>query len=78
MFALLSTLVTFSARAGSDPIGALPNYKGPELCFKQYSGYLPVEGGAKNLFHWSVFPHSTAPSLQEHVFSIVGKVFPSE
>ena len=56
MALLLSTLVAVASltvvSAGSDPIVSLPNYKGPDLCFKQYSGYLPVDGGTKNLFHW--------------------------
>lgn len=49
---LISAISIVTALAGSDPIVSLPNYKGPELCFKQYSGYLPVDGGTKNLFHW--------------------------
>tara|TARA_B110000211_G_C13528918_1_gene314215 strand:+ start:171 stop:329 length:159 start_codon:yes stop_codon:yes gene_type:complete len=43
------------AFAGSELVASVPNYKGGPLCFKHYSGYLPVAAGAKNLFHWCVW-----------------------
>ena len=43
-----------AAYAGSDPILSVPNYNGPPLCFKHYSGYLPAAQATKNLFHWYV------------------------
>ena len=51
MFALLAATTAF---AGSDLVKSVPHYSGSPLCFKHYSGYLPVDGGAKNLFHWCV------------------------
>ena len=67
---LLSTLVAFT-HAGSDRIVSLPNYNGPALCFKQFSGYLPVDGGAKNLFHWYV-ERTTKPETAPLVFWLNG------
>jgi len=35
----------------SDEVTSMPHLSEP-LCFKHYSGYVPVESGAKNLFYW--------------------------
>ena len=37
--------------AASDEITSLPNLN-VDICWKQYSGYVPVADGKKSLFYW--------------------------
>jgi hypothetical protein len=49
----LPTLIVAFTTKEDDLIEELPDYKGPELKFKQYSGYLELRSG-NALFYWYV------------------------
>jgi hypothetical protein len=50
-FLLLAVAVNALNSTASDEVTSLPHLKVP-LCFKHFSGYVPVDNGAKHLHYW--------------------------